>query len=507
MTINMDSQRPPLRTHRSCLLALIAISFASLRCTSFLQPAVSRSVAPSQAKTWSPAAGESTPPVEGLPSLAISTKSLSDRVATPNAVLTLPELIALALENNPQTRGAYAQARAAAAGVGFARSAYYPYLELDASVSPQRQVVASGAFVFAQGAAGPTLNLSWLVLDWDGRSAQVDEAKYVLLATNYSQNATINDTALLVEQSYYQYVGAEALVDASVVTEQEAAKNLDAANARRHEGVATVADVLQAQTALSQARLVRQQAEGQAALAQGALASSLGLPANSPIHVQPMPQSLDVQGIGESVDRFFEEAQKQRPELARAKAMAMQARRHVDTIRAQGLPSLTLTASVGRAYFFDLHLGSVEIGAPPQDPAKPYGDSYVATLNLKIPLFGGFHDSYNLFQAEELANAAEAQALGAEQQILLQVWSSYQAVKTVEQQLVTASDLLKSARESQEVAAARYKTGVGSILDLLTAQAALAAARAQDVQARASWLLAMASLAHDTGSLGPLAGK
>jgi outer membrane protein TolC len=42
---------------------------------------------------------------------------------------------------------------------------------------------------------------------------------------------------------------------------------------------------------------------------------------------------------------------------------------------------------------------------------------------------------------------------------------------------------------------------VGSILDLLTAQAALESARSLQIQARADWWLAVAQLAHDTGTL------
>ena len=52
-----------------------------------------------------------------------------------------------------------------------------------------------------------------------------------------------------------------------------------------------------------------------------------------------------------------------------------------------------------------------------------------------------------------------------------------------------------------DVARSRYKSGVGSILDLLTAEAALETARAQEVQSRADWFLAMAQLAHDVGTL------
>ena len=90
--------------------------------------------------------------------------------------------------------------------------------------------------------------------------------------------------------------------------------------------------------------------------------------------------------------------------------------------------------------------------------------------------------------------------------MILQVWTSYYNLKTAGQQVKTARDLFASARQSEEVALGRYKAGVGSILDLLTAQTAFASARAQEVQARASWFLAMAQLAHDTGSLPPPAG-
>jgi outer membrane protein TolC len=50
----------------------------------------------------------------------------------------------------------------------------------------------------------------------------------------------------------------------------------------------------------------------------------------------------------------------------------------------------------------------------------------------------------------------------------------------------------------------RYTAGVGSILDLLTAESALASARAQEVEARAEFLFSLAQLAHDVGSIEPV---
>jgi outer membrane protein TolC len=66
----------------------------------------------------------------------------------------------------------------------------------------------------------------------------------------------------------------------------------------------------------------------------------------------------------------------------------------------------------------------------------------------------------------------------------------------------TSGDLLASALQSEQVARGRYTEGVGSIVDLLLAQSALASARAQAVQSRWQWRQALAQLAHDAGVLG-----
>ena len=136
-------------------------------------------------------------------------------------------------------------------------------------------------------------------------------------------------------------------------------------------------------------------------------------------------------------------------------------------------------------------------------PGYPVGNSYGAALSLRWPLFTGFRDSYDAAQAQEQAKASAARAESVEQQAVFSVWSSYQAVRTAVVRVRTARDLLSSAQQSAEVAQGRYQEGVGSILDVLTAQSALASARAQEVQARADWQLSVAALAHDSGALGP----
>jgi outer membrane protein TolC len=88
--------------------------------------------------------------------------------------------------------------------------------------------------------------------------------------------------------------------------------------------------------------------------------------------------------------------------------------------------------------------------------------------------------------------------------VIDQVWTSWYAVKTAAQRVATSKDLLASAAESEKVALGRYNEGVGSVLDLLNAQSALASARAQEISARGDWLVAAAQLIYSTGGLtGP----
>jgi outer membrane protein len=118
-------------------------------------------------------------------------------------------------------------------------------------------------------------------------------------------------------------------------------------------------------------------------------------------------------------------------------------------------------------------------------------------------VFSGFSNVYGIKKAQEEARAAQAQADDFANQVVLQVWTSYSALQTSTQRVKTTRDLLASAQQSQEVSSGRYKAGVGGILDLLAAQGAFANARAQEVQARTEWYLALARLARDVGALGP----
>lgn len=392
--------------------------------------------------------------------------------------LTLERVVDVALQNNPLTREAYLRARAAEAALGSARSEYYPDVDLNASLSRVRN--ANGT----TNAFTPSVALNYLLFDFGGREARVGQARQTVLAAGFAHDQVLQDVILITERAYYQYLDAKALLAAQSATLAERKASLDAANARHEAGVATVADVLQARTALSQAQLTYDTIEGNLRAIEGALATAMGVAPTTTVDVGELPLDVPADTVLEAVDTLIETAQKSRPELAEARALAERASLRIREIRSEGLPEITTSASTG------LSVGTGNTTG-----------NYAAIVGLRFPLFTGWRNTYDIREAELNAEVAREQVRDVAQQVSLDVWTSYYALRTAKQRLATSRDLLASAQQSADVAAARYREGVGTIVDVLTAEAALESARAQEVQARTDWFLALAQLAHDTGRL------
>jgi outer membrane protein len=402
--------------------------------------------------------------------------------------LTTADVVDLALRNNPATVQAWANARAAAAAYGASRSAYYPEVDLGGSVTRVKTAATGGRTAVSQTIYGPSASLAWVLLDFGGRGGAVEAARQALLSADWTHNAAINDVVLQAQVAFYDYVATGALVAAQRASVTDAEANLEAAEARRQVGTATIADVLQARTALSQARLALETTEGSRQTARGALALALGVPANLPYDVDSVTAPVPVGAVADSVDALIAQAVRDRPDLAAARADAAAARARIRQLRGARLPSITATGDGGFTYIANRSGG---------------GSNYTVGLGLSVPLFNGFGREYSQQQAEFLADAARARERRLEQQVTYQVFSSYYSLQTATRSVQTAADLLASASQSTEVALARYKAGVGTVLDLLAAQSALATARAQVVQSRLSWQTSLAQLAHDAGALDP----
>ena len=441
-------------------------------------------MAPAPNKTWTPPAA----PRDSLPSTAPAgvPADLAARVDS----LTLGDVVDLALRNNPETQISWANARAASAAYGGSKALYYPTIDAEIGVT---RLKSSPTFSndsvlrppLTQTNYGPTVSVSWLIADLGGRAGTIEAARQGLIAADWTHNATIQNVVLEVESAYFNYMANKALVESERLSVKEAQTSLESTQQRQNVGLATVADVLQAKTAFSQATLTLESTEGDLQTTRGALAAAMGLPANAPYDIGAVPVT-NVGPATDSVDTLIARAVQARPDLAAAEAQYRQAIGNVRAARGNLFPSIQLSGTGGRTYVQTLPSGAT---------------NYTLTLGLEIPIFSGFSRQYAVKQARAEADAALGRAASTRQQVIFQVFSSYYGLQTAARRVRTADDLLASAQASEDAALGRYRAGVGLFVDLLTAQSALASARAQQVQARWTWQTALAQLAHDTGVL------
>jgi outer membrane protein TolC len=429
---------------------------------------------------------ELTPPAAPEP----TQPSIPERLLAPDTTLTLADIVEIALRNNPLTRESYFRALSARAQLGIDRSSYYPTVNLDLNAARIKQNVVGGQFNFSQTTYGPDLTLDYLVFDLGGRAADAEGSRLALLAADWTHTAVVQNVILGVQQTFVEYLNARAQLEAATTNLKTAQTAHDAASVRKQAGVATIADVLQAQTAMSQAQLAVDRLSGEVNALRGALATAMGLPATTPYDVGELPTELPLDFATKAVEDLIAQAQSFRPDLAAARLEAERADVKIRSARADGLPSLVASADANRSYYQPSTFSS-------------FGDNWAVRLGLRIPIFTGFDVKNSVEKAKDDAEVAAAQAVSLEQQVILQVWTSYYGLQTASQLVQTSRDLLKSAEQSERVALGRYQEGVGTIIDLLAAQSALADARAEEILARSSWFFALAQLAHDVGVASP----
>lgn len=421
---------------------------------------------------------EGMAPLRPSPQLAARVGEAPCATEIPATPLSATDAVDLALCNNPQTREVWAAARAQAALVGVAQAAWLP--GLDARLAAGR-TISEGQGINQRSAA---LTLSWLVFDFGQRSASIENARQLLNAAASTQNATVQSLFLAALQSYYTAQSTQAAVIATGEAERAARESFAAAEARYNVGVATPADRLQAQTAFSQATLNRIRAEGDARNALGALANAMGFDAQQRFALAEAPAVTPDAAFQKDVDALIAEARNRRPDLRAAEAQLKAAEASVDLARAQGWPTVSLSA--GPTW--------QEVGG-----VATNGGNVGVTLN--VPLFAGFDTTYRVRTAAAQAESRAAQRDRIRSQVALDVWRAYQSLTTATQSLKTTADLVASAEQSERVALGRYKAGVGTVLELLTAQSALASARLQRIQAELDWQVFRATLAQTMGAL------
>ena len=365
--------------------------------------------------------------------------------------------------SNQNVALAEAQYRQARALVQQARAAYFPTVTIGASLNNSSQPATSRNNNGSSGRTAPTLftmavDASWEIDVW-GRIRRLVESSQAGAQASAGdlENARLSARTELA-QDYFQLRTLDTqkqLLDASVADFE---KSLELTNNRYTSGIASRADVLQAQTQLktTQAQAIdvgvqRAQFEHAIALLIGKPASVVSIPA-APLAMTTVPPTIPVGVPSEVLER--------RPDIASAERRVAAANAQIGVALAAYYPTVSLGATGG----FESTSLSQWISAPSR--LWSVGPAISETV------FDGGLRAGLTEQAQGVYDGTVASYRETVLTAFQEVEDNLAALRILESEAAVQDEAVKAAQQSVTVFTNQYKAGIASYLEVVTAQTA-----------------------------------
>ena len=393
------------------------------------------------------------------------------------SALGLSDCIRQALAHNPAFQAIGRTVERAEARAGEVGADRYPSLSLSGS-----------AWRFSE--AGPIdedysggVSVQYDLYRGGRTRARVQEAEIGIRVAESQREASRQDLIFRVTEAYYRVMEQARLVDVALQRAERTDVHLSVARARLRAGLATRSDTLRAAVEHSVAVLTIVRARNDLDNARGALNVLLGREAQSPLSLAPDPDSEVVSPVND-FEAYLFLALSRRPELQQARAAVDQQRAEAQAVRAEYLPRISLNASYA---WNGSGLASLD-------------RDWRAGVTLNLPLFTGFSTRFRVAQASAMLQQFEAEHAALRQEVGRQAWEAYRAVQEAGERIDETAVLVAQARERMAVAEGEYREGVGSMVDVVDAQAALTEADEARVSAFADYRVAQTRLVWACGN-------
>lgn len=385
--------------------------------------------------------------------------------------LTLQEAEKIAIQNHPQIQAASYLANVAKAQVTEARSDYYPHAHgsVTGVKAETNSRIAAGALnnpiIYDRFADGVTIEQ--LVTDFGRTHEQVKSSELHARAQEENVTTTRADVLLEVDAAYYGVLKAQAVLQVAEETVKDRQLVSDQITALEKNKLKSGLDVSFANVDLAQAQLLLVQAQNDLQASFADLSTALGYSDQRTFQLadQPLPPAPPA-----DLSTLTAQAMQNRPELVSRRLDVNSAQSYATAERDLWFPTISAVGTAGLTPYR-------------QDTLAP---RYAAAgFNVNIPIFNG--RQFNALHAEASAEA------GAQQQYLRDLQNSiardvrkaWLNANSGYQRLALTDQLLDQANQALNLAQARYKLGLSSIIEL--SQSQLNATEAEIAQASAKY--------------------
>ncbi|MDI1448493.1 TolC family protein [Polyangium sp. 6x1] len=271
------------------------------------------------------------------------------------------------------------------------------------------------------------------------------------------------DIALQVTEAYWAVRAAKAVAQAADEAAGRASAHRDAARAGVDAGLRTPVDLARAEAEVARFEVAKVRARGSLAAAQAVFAAVVGVPEAA---LDAGNEAGEDEALG-SLDALLERAREGSAEVQEAQARVDLAKAETRAAAAQMRPDIFLTAAIsGRAG-----------GAPPSNGTTVGGHGFaplVPNWNVGVVLSVPLYDPVLAARRDALREVedvreAELEATRATQAATVR--QAHLGLVAARQALGALERAAAAARANHEQAEARFKAGLGTMLELVDAEA------------------------------------
>jgi outer membrane protein TolC len=407
--------------------------------------------------------------------------------------LTLAEALALAAQQNQQLRVAAYEVAIARSQLAQARAGGAPQVNAQASYTRTKEsgpsTISIGGMTVEIPAASPNLYNLGLALQYPlytgGRlEAQMALAEANLKGAEAALERVKQQVVFSVRQAYYQLLLAQAGSEVADRSATQAAENLRVARARVAAGASPRFDEVQAQVAVAQARQSQVRARNGIAQAAQGLNALINLPLNTPLRLR---DALTVRAVGPALDALVTRALESRPEFAELRARQAAAQAGIALAESGAKPTVALNGSAGYGNASALFGSSAS-------------SSWSVTLAATLNLYDGGLTRERINEARQRLEQLRAMEAQQRQAVELEVRGAFLNLQSAAEELAGADAVVTQAAEALRIANVRFESGVGTNLEVLTAQTTASQAELGRAQALFTYALARAALERAVGA-------
>jgi outer membrane protein len=429
-------------------------------------------------------------PALWLALIAVGALGASARAQAP-AKFTLADAEALALSRHPQLQFTQLAAQAANQATRALRSAYFPFAYASSTVAGSdpnnRSRISAGGLnnpiVYNRLAGG--LAVGQLLTDFGRTGNLVASSRLQTQAAEQNVQATRQAVLLAVDRAYYNALAAQAVLKAAEKAVEDRRLVADEVAALAQSKLKSALDVSFANVSVAQAKLDLVQDRNQVQSAFAALSQALGYAhprlfqlEETPLPPPPPPDPAPL----------IEQAFLHRPELVSERLNVQSAEKFARAERDLWFPTVSTLMMAGLA--------------PYRQKVSNLGGYYSAAgLNVSLPIFNGHLFAARRTEAQLKARQEGQRLRDLQDNVAYDVQVAWLNANTAYQRLALTRQLLDQANMALDLAQARYKLGLSSIVELSQAQLNETQAEFEQARAKYDYQIQIASLKYQTGSV------